>query len=144
MLREFKAFIARGNVVQLAVGVVIGVAFQAIVQSFVNGLINPLIALFGDSSLDELAVTWGSKTVDGETMPNVFAYGGVLDAIIQFLIISAVVFFLIVRPMNILEAKRAAGDTPEPTTRGCPECLSEIPKKARRCSFCTVEVGAGA
>lgn len=142
MLSDFKAFIARGNVVQLAVGVVIGVAFGSVVQTFVNGFLNPLIALFGDASLDRLSFTWGTRTVEGEVVPNVFTYGAVLDAFLQFVLIAAVVFFLVVRPMNRLEERRRTGDTPEPTTRACPECLSEIPKAARRCSSCAIEIGS--
>lgn len=142
MLREFKAFVTRGNVVDLAVGIVIGAAFTAVVQGFVTGLLDPLVALTADSSLGELRFTVGTKVVDGQTVPNEFVYGAALDAALTFLIVAAVLFFLVVRPVNRLQERRKAGETVEPTTRSCPECLSEIPKGARRCSFCAVEVGA--
>lgn len=144
MLKEFKAFITRGNVIDLAVGIVLGLAFKAIIDAFVGGLINPVIALFGDSSLERLRFTLGTKVVDGETVPNEFVYGGVLDTGLSFLIIAAVLFFFVVRPLNRLAERRKAGEVMEPTTRSCPECLSEIPKAARRCSNCTTAIGAAA
>ncbi|HEX9774734.1 MAG TPA: large conductance mechanosensitive channel protein MscL [Actinomycetota bacterium] len=145
MFKEFKAFVMRGNVLDLAVGIVIGAAFTGVVQSVVNGLINPLVAIVGDSSLEQLSFSIGTKTVGGETVPNSFAYGAVLNGALNFLIVAAVVFFLVVKPVNALVARQKRGEeTPEPTTRSCPECLTEIPKKARRCSACTAEVGAAA
>ncbi len=144
MLKEFKAFITRGNVIDLAIGIVLGLAFKAIIDAFVGGLINPVIALFGDSSLERLRFTLGTKVVDGETVPNEFVYGGVLDTALSFLIIAAVLFFFVVRPLNRLAERRKAGEVMEPTTRSCPECLSEIPKAARRCSSCTTAIGAAA
>ncbi|HEX9711380.1 MAG TPA: large conductance mechanosensitive channel protein MscL [Actinomycetota bacterium] len=145
MLREFKTFVMRGNVVDLAVGVVIGAAFNSVVQSIVNGLLNPIVALFGASSLNELSFSIGTKVVDGETVNNIFAYGSVLNAALQLVIIAAVLFFFVVKPVNALESRRKSGEeTPEPATRSCPECLSEIPKAARRCSQCASEIGAAA
>lgn len=144
MIKEFKAFIMRGNVLDLAVGVVIGAAFTALVQSVVNGLINPIVALFADVDLSDLSFTIGQTMVDGKLAPRAtFTYGAVLDAALSFLIVSSVVFFGVVKPVNVIVSRqKSGGGTPEPTTRACPECLTEIPKMARRCSACTAEVGA--
>jgi len=145
VLKEFKAFVMRGNAVDLAVGIVIGAAFTSVVQGVVSGLINPLVGLFGDSRLEQLSFSIGTRMVDGAPEPNTFTYGAVLDGVLNFLIVAATVFFLVVKPMNAMTARMRRGEeTPEPTTRPCPECLSEIPKKARRCSHCTAEVGAAA
>lgn len=134
MFKEFKEFIMKGNVVDLAVAVVIGAAFSAIVTSIVDGLITPLVALAGDRNFDELFFTIGDTD---------FLYGPVISAVISFLSIAAVVFFLIVKPMNALQERRNRGEAPsDPTTRDCPECLSEIPIKASRCAHCTATVGA--
>lgn len=134
MLKEFKAFVLKGNVVDLAVAVVLGAAFSAIVTSIVAGLITPLVALAGDRDFDELYFTINSTK---------FLYGPVISAVISFLSIAAVVFLLIVKPMNALQARRNRGEAPEdPTTRDCPECLSEIPIKASRCAHCTAKVPA--
>lgn len=134
MLKEFKEFISKGNVVDLAVAVVLGAAFTAIVTSVVDGLITPLVGLAGDRNFDELFFTI-NKTK--------FMYGPVISAIISFLSIAAVVFFLVVKPMNAMQERRNRGQgTPDPTTRPCPECLSEIAMKATRCAHCTAKVGA--
>ena len=134
MFKEFKTFILKGNVVDLAVAVVIGAAFAAIVTSIVNGLITPLVALAGDRNFDDLYF----KVNDTK-----FLYGPVISAVISFLSIAAVIFFLIVKPMNALQARRNRGEAPpDPTTRECPECLSEIPIKASRCAHCTAKVSA--
>jgi len=133
MLKEFKAFLLRGNVVDLAVAVVIGIAFGAVITALVADIITPLIAaIFG--SHDFSALTF---TINGST----FKYGDFINAVISFVLIAAAVFFVIVKPMNALAARRAR-DEPAPDTRPCPECLSEIPKAARRCAHCTAEVGA--
>jgi large conductance mechanosensitive channel len=135
VFKEFKAFIMKGNVVDLAVAVVIGAAFSAIVTSIVSGLMTPLVALAGDKDFDQLFFTI-NKTK--------FLYGPVISAIISFVSIAAVVFFLIVKPMNALQARRNRGEAPaDPTTRECPECLSEIPIKASRCAHCTAKVPVG-
>jgi large conductance mechanosensitive channel len=132
MLNEFKAFLLRGNVIDLAVAVVIGVAFTAVITALVADIITPLIAaIFG--SHDFSALTF---TINGST----FKYGDFINAVISFVLIATAVFFVIVKPMNALAARRAR-DEPAPDTRPCPECLSEIPKAARRCSYCTAEVG---
>jgi large conductance mechanosensitive channel len=133
MLREFKQFIMRGNVVDLAVAVVIGVAFGAVVTAFVADIITPLIAaIFGKPDFSNLNFTINKST---------FLYGDFLNAVIAFLSIAAAIFFFVVKPLNVLEARRAAGGpTESPTTRACPECLSEIAIAARRCAYCTSEV----
>ena len=135
MFKEFRAFISKGNVVDLAVAVVIGAAFTAIVTSVVDGLITPLVSLIGGKKgFDDLYFTIGDTP---------FKYGPVISAVISFISVAAVVFFLVVKPMNALQARRAKGEpTPDPTTRACPECLSEIPIKASRCAYCTATVKA--
>jgi large conductance mechanosensitive channel len=132
MLKEFKAFLLRGNVVDLAVAVVIGVAFAAVVAAFVADLITPLIAAIGGNQ-DFSALKF-------EINDSQFLYGAFINALISFVLVAAAVFFFVVKPMNALQARREGGE--EPTTRPCPECLSEIPLAARRCRFCTAEVGA--
>jgi large conductance mechanosensitive channel len=131
MLKDFKAFILRGNVVDLAVGIVIGAAFTAVVMAFVNNLLTPLVSIPGKTNFSDLTFTIGGGT---------FAYGSFLNALISFVLIAAAVFFVVVRPLNALVARRRAGAETEPGTRDCPQCLSEIPAAARRCSFCTSEV----
>jgi len=133
MLKDFKKFIVRGNTVDLAVAVVVGAAFGAIVSALVKDLITPLIAAVGgqpDFSKLQFSVN-----------DSQFLYGDFLNAVITFLIIAAVVFFFIVQPVNKLmtRATRDKG-TPEPSTKKCPECLSEVPKAANRCAFCTIKL----
>jgi large conductance mechanosensitive channel len=129
-MQGFKEFISRGNVVELAVAVVIGAAFGAVVTAFVSGLLTPLIAaIFGEPDFGDL-----SFTINGST----FAYGLFINAMFSFLTIAAAVYFLVVLPMNRLQERRRRGQDPE--TKECPECLSEIPAKARRCAFCTTEL----
>ncbi len=136
MLKEFRAFVLRGNVVDLAVAVVIGAAFGTVVTSLVTSLITPLIAaIAGNHDFSSLAFTInGSK----------FAYGAFVNAVVSFALIAAVVFFLIVRPLNALMAHMRTEAPVAKVTRPCPECLSEIPTTARRCAFCTAEVGTAA
>jgi large conductance mechanosensitive channel len=137
MLREFKQFVMRGNVVDLAVAVVIGTAFAALVAAFIADIITPLIAaIFGKPDFSNLSFTINKST---------FLYGAFINALITFLSVAAAIFFFVVKPINVLQARRAAGAPPEsPTTRSCPECLSEIPIAASRCAFCTSEVPAAA
>ena len=137
LANEFKTFLLRGNVVDLAVAVVIGAAFGAVVTAFVEGLLTPLIAaLFGQPSFDSLTFTINDA---------VFFYGSVINAIITFLLIAAAIFFFVVKPLNMLLARARREPTPDPTTKKCPECISEVPIQARRCAFCTVELApAGA
>jgi large conductance mechanosensitive channel len=133
MLREFRDFVLRGNVVDLAVAVVIGAAFGALVTAFVEDLITPLIAAVGGKP-DFSALSFTINESE-------FRYGDFINAVIAFLIIAAVVFFFVVKPINSLMARRRTERDIEAETRDCPECLSEIPVGARRCSFCTSEVG---
>jgi len=130
MFKEFKKFILRGNVVDLAVGVVIGAAFTAVVNSVVTNLINPLLALFyGGHKFDSQHFT-----INGST----FTYGAVISSLITFLIVAAVIFFLVVQPINKLnELANRSKKAEEPTDKKCPHCLSAIPKEATRCKFCT-------
>jgi large conductance mechanosensitive channel len=132
ILKEFRAFILRGNLVDLAIAVVIGAAFTAVVNALVRDLITPLIAaVFGEPDFGALSFTINDSK---------FAYGDFLNALVTFLIVAAVVFFLIVRPVNMLMARLRTEPDVETPTRGCPECLSQIPVAARRCAFCTSEV----
>lgn len=127
-MRGFREFL-RGNVVDLAVAVVMGVAFGAVVTALVKDLITPLIAAIGGKP-DFSALTF---TIHGSQ----FLYGDFINAVVSFLIIAAVVYYLVVLPMNRLMALRQSEPPRDPTTRPCPECLSEIPLQARRCAFCT-------
>ena len=130
MLKEFKEFLFRGNVVDLAVAVVIGAAFTAVVNSLVADIFTPLIAaIFGTQDFSSLTFT-----INGST----FSYGLFLNALIAFLMVALVIFFLVVKPMNMMMARKKTGQAPaDPSTKICPECLSEIPVAARRCAFCT-------
>jgi large conductance mechanosensitive channel len=135
-MKDFKQFLLRGNVVDLAVGIVIGAAFGAVVTAVVADLLTPLIAaIFG--SQDFSALTF---TINGSH----FLYGDLINKLLSFLTIAAAVFYLVVRPINALMARRRTEPPADPTTRACPECLSEIPLEARRCAYCTAEVGAAA
>jgi large conductance mechanosensitive channel len=127
LLEDFKAFVLRGNVIDLAIAVIIGVAFGNVIHALVRDLITPLIAAIGaQPDFGSLAFTVNRAR---------FRYGDVIDATLEFLIIAAVVYFLVVAPMNRLLALRRGPE--RPTTRQCSECLSEIPREARRCSYCT-------
>ncbi|MBE1563568.1 large conductance mechanosensitive channel protein MscL [Nonomuraea africana] len=126
----FKKFLMQGNVIDLAVAVVIGAAFGAIVTSFVADLLTPLISAFGGlPDFSSLTLTVGEAQ---------FKYGNFLNALVSFLIIAAVVYFLIIKPYT--HFKEAREEKEEATHRECPACLSEIPKAASRCSHCCVEV----
>ncbi|HVC36290.1 MAG TPA: large conductance mechanosensitive channel protein MscL [Candidatus Dormibacteraeota bacterium] len=135
MFKDFKKFILRGNVVDLAVAVVIGAAFNGIINSMVKDLITPLVgAVYKQKQLADAHFSFrGSQ----------FLYGDLINAIISFLIIALVVFFLVVQPINKLIAlsNRDKG-TDEPTTKKCAECLSVVPKAASRCAFCTIRLKA--
>ncbi len=130
-MKGFKQFLLRGNVVDLAVGVVIGAAFGSVVTALVKDLLTPLIAaLVKQPDFSSLSFTLnGSK----------FLYGEFINASLSFLIIAAAVYFLVVLPINALIARARKEPVPaDPTTRKCPECLSEVPIDATRCAFCTV------
>ena len=136
MLSEFRQFILRGNLVDLAVAVVIGTAFGALVTALVRDLITPLIAAIGGEP-DFSALRF-------ELNGSQFLYGDFLNALLTFLLVAAVLFFLVVKPVNALMARYRTEPPPDRETHECPECLSEIPVEARRCSFCTAEQPAGA
>lgn len=140
---SFQKFVLRGNVVDLAVGLVIGAAFGAVVAAFVTGIITPIVGLAGRQNFDKLGVCLkGVCPVDAKTgVPtgHILLYGSVVTAVVQFLIIAAVVYFLVVRPVNRLMEKFQTEPEVEATTKQCPECLSSIPRPATRCAFCTVE-----
>jgi len=133
MLKGFKQFILRGNVLDLAVAVVIGGAFGAVVTALVKDLITPIIAAVGGKP-DFSAMVFeinGSK----------FLIGDFLNAVISFLMIAAAIYFFVVAPVNALTARMRRGEAaPDPTTKKCPECLSEVPIAARRCAFCTSQL----
>jgi large conductance mechanosensitive channel len=136
MLREFRAFILRGNLVDLAVAVVIGTAFTAVVNAIVKDLITPLIAAVGgEPNFDNLAFT-----INGSR----FAYGDFLNAALTFLMVAAVMFFLVIKPVNALMDRMSTEPEVESPTRPCPECLSQIPRAASRCAFCTSELASQA
>ncbi|HMY24895.1 MAG TPA: large conductance mechanosensitive channel protein MscL [Solirubrobacterales bacterium] len=126
MIQGYREFITRGNVIDLAVAVVIGAAFTALVNSVVADLLTPIIAaIIGEPDFSAL-----SFTIRGSE----FTYGNFINALIAFLSITAVIYFFVVLPLNHLK------EAEEETTRECPECLSEIPNKATRCAHCTAEV----
>jgi large conductance mechanosensitive channel len=133
MLKDFKAFLLRGNVVDLAVAVVIGGAFGAVVTSLVENILTPVIAIPGSADFSDLEFT-----VSGST----FGYGLFLNALIAFISVAAAVFFFVVKPVNALMARRKTEPDVESTTRDCPECLSSIPRAATRCAFCTAASSA--
>jgi large conductance mechanosensitive channel len=128
-LNGFKAFLLRGNVVDLAVGVVIGVAFGSVITGFVKDLVTPLIsAIGGQPDFSALYFTINKSK---------FLYGDFIDLLIAFVIIAAVIYFFVVLPFTALMARSRKEPPADPTTKKCTECLSEIPKDARRCAFCT-------
>ena len=131
MLKDFKTFLLRGNVVDLAIAVVIGAAFGAVVQALVKDLITPLVSIPGKANFQSLKFT---------VRHSVFAYGDFLNALIAFLSIAAAVFFFVLRPINALMERRKTEPDVESPTRECPECLSNIPAEASRCAFCTATV----
>jgi large conductance mechanosensitive channel len=128
VLKDFKAFLLRGNVVDLAVAVVVGTAFGLVVKALVADLITPIVALiFGKPDFGAL-----SFTINGSH----FRYGDFLNNVITFLSVAAAVFFFVVQPVNALMARRRTQPDVESETRPCTECLSDIPRQARRCAFC--------
>ena len=128
-MRGFKAFLLRGNVVDLAIGVVIGVAFGSVITAFVKDLVTPLIAAFGgEPNFSSLAFTINRSK---------FLYGDFINVVLAFVIIAAVIYFFVVLPYTTLIERSRKEPPADPTTKKCTECLSEIPKDARRCAFCT-------
>lgn len=133
MLKGFKEFIMKGNVVDMAVGVVIGVAFGGVVTAMVKDLVTPLIGIFG-----------GTPDFSGiyfTINQSKFMIGDFINSLVSFLTISAVIYFAVVIPMNKLTEKMKSGKSIDPTEKSCPECLSLIPIKSRRCKFCTTILG---
>ena len=129
MIKEFRQFILRGNLVDLAVAVVVGTAFTALVNQFVKSIITPLVAaVFGKPDFSNLAFTINSSR---------FTYGDFLNALLTFLIVAAVMFFLVVKPVNALMERFKTEPDVDKETRDCPECLSAVPVGATRCAFCT-------
>lgn len=132
MLKGFRDFVLRGNVIDLAVAVVMGVAFGAVVNSVVKNLVTPLVALVGGAP-DFSAIRTGP-----------LMWGNILNDILSFLITAAVVYFVMVVPVNRLLAHMRPSEPTAQTTRKCPECLSDIPIAARRCAYCTAPVTSAA
>jgi large conductance mechanosensitive channel len=134
LLKDFRTFLLRGNVVDLAVAVVVGTAFTAVVQALVRDLLTPIIALiFGKRDFSALSFTINKSH---------FLYGDFVNFLITFVTVAAALFFFVVVPVNALMARRKTEPPLDERVRDCPECLSEIPVRAKRCAFCTAEVGA--
>ncbi len=129
MLKEFKAFIMQGNVIMLAVAVVVGVAFQAVVKAIVSDILTPILSIPGKANFESLTFT-----INGST----FLYGDVLNAIVSFLAVAAAIFFLVVKPYNMFTAR--AQKPVAVTTRPCPACLTDVPLGATRCAACTSDL----
>ena len=132
MFKEFKKFILRGSVVDLAVGIAIGAAFTSLVNSLVKGFIDPLVAVFyGGQKLAS-----SSFTINGKE----FLYGDIINSSISFIIVALVIFFLVVQPINKLTERLGGSTDKESPTKKCPYCLSRIPKEASKCMFCTSDL----
>jgi large conductance mechanosensitive channel len=133
MLKGFREFILRGNVLDLAVAVIMGGAFGAVVTALVKAFLTPLIGLIaGKKTFADLKFTVGGTE---------FPVGDFINALISFILIAAAVYFLVVLPVNTLMARIRSGEKPpDPTTKQCPECISEVPIAAKRCKFCTAQL----
>lgn len=132
LLNDFQAFLLRGNVVDLAVGIVIGAAFGAVVTGLVADFLTPIIAaIFGKHDFSTLSFTIHKSK---------FLYGDFINKLLTFFLIAAAIFFFVVKPVQALIQRSRRGESPDPTTKKCPECISEIPIDARRCAFCTQPV----
>jgi large conductance mechanosensitive channel len=130
MVGEFKTFLLRGNIIELAVAFVMGLAFAAVVTSLVEDIINPIIAaIVGKPDFSDLTISIRDATI---------TYGNFITTLINFVLVAAAIFFLVVKPMNAVMARMKSAE--EATTRSCPECLSDIPVAATRCPFCTTQV----
>jgi large conductance mechanosensitive channel len=131
-VKDFKEFLLRGNLVDMAVGIVIGVAFAAVVTALVGDLITPLIAAIGGKpDFGNLSFTINKSH---------FLYGAFINAVLTFVVIAAVIFFLVVKPVNALMARYRTEPDVEQTTKDCPHCLSSIPIGASKCAFCTADI----
>ena len=134
LMKDFRTFLLRGNLVDMAVGIVIGLAFAALVSALVADLITPIIAaIAGKHDFSALSFTIHKSR---------FLYGSFLNALITFVSVAAVLFFFVVKPVNMLMERRKTEPPVDETVRQCPECLSEIPSAARRCAFCTAQLAA--
>lgn len=134
-MKGFRAFLLRGNVVELATAVVIGVAFGVVITAFVKDLVTPLIAAIGGQpDFSSMSFTINNSK---------FLYGDFLNALLAFLLIAAVIYFLVIVPYTALMARTRKEPPADPTIKKCPECLSEIPIAATRCAFCGQPVAAG-
>lgn len=134
-LKEFRKFILRGNVVDLAVGVAIGAAFNNVVSALVRDFITPLVGTVSGKE----AIATGDFIIRNQK----FLYGDFINVLVSFLVTAAVIFFIVIQPINRITSLANKGKrTEDPTTKKCPECLSEIPKDARRCKFCTTKLEA--
>jgi large conductance mechanosensitive channel len=131
-MKGFRQFLLRGNVIDLAVAVVIGAAFVAVVTAFVKDILTPLIAAIGGNP-DFSQLTFSVNN-------SKFLYGDFINALIAFVIVAAVIYYLVILPVNTLISRARRQPPADPTTEKCPECLSEIPIDARRCAFCTAVV----
>ena len=134
MVKEFREFIMRGNVIDLAVAFVIGVAFAAVLNSFVVDILTPLLGLIGVQDFSGAAFTVGEAEV---------RYGIFLNALIAFILIALAIFLFVVKPMNAMAARRQRGGDQTPTSKTCTECATDIPYTARRCPNCTQPQTAG-
>jgi large conductance mechanosensitive channel len=133
MFKGFQQFLLRGNVIDLAVAVVIGAAFGAVVTALVKDLITPLIAA--------LVAAPDFSALVFEINGSKFLIGDFVNALVSFLLISAAIYFFVIVPVNTITARLRRGEpAPDPTTKTCPECLSTVPIGARRCAFCTSEL----
>ena len=128
MLKEFRDFLFRGNVIDLAVAFIIAAAFGAVIKSFVDNVLTPLIGLLGIPDMSTWSVTVGSAQL---------MYGLFLQALIYFVIVAAALFLFLIKPRNAMEARRQKGEDEAPTTKTCPFCATEIPLAATRCPNCT-------
>ncbi|MEA2652276.1 MAG: large conductance mechanosensitive channel [Chloroflexota bacterium] len=132
MISQFREFIMRGNIVDLAIAVVLGAAFGAVIASFVADILTPLLGLVGLPDFKEAAITVGDAQV---------RYGQFINALISFVAIAMATFLFVVKPMNAIDARRQPGDEEAPATKTCTECATEIPEAARRCPNCTSKLG---
>jgi large conductance mechanosensitive channel len=134
LLGKFRSFLLRGNVIDLAVAVVLAVAFGVVITSLVADLLTPLIgAIFGQPDFSDLSFTINN---------SVFTYGNFINALLSFVFIAAAIFFVVVKPVNAMIARSRSQPPPDPTTMQCPECLSIVPINARRYAFCTAQITA--
>lgn len=129
MLKEFKQFLLRGNVIDLAVGVVMGASFGSLVNILVSGILTPLISVL----IRTPDFSWFTFTINDSQ----FLIGQFLNTLISFVLVSAAIFFFVIKPMNLLVSRSRKAPPADPTTKQCKECLSVIPLEAKRCSHCT-------